>query len=64
MAEQKKKMNVSWTKFIRFVCCSGIGILPSRRSLADDVGVKLDAAVHPFLKHALDLVVEAGKLIE
>src|SRR6516162_7746426 len=57
-------MNVSWIRFIRFACCSGIGVLLSRRSLADDVGVKLDAPVHPFLKHALDLVVEAGELIE
>ena len=36
----------------------------SRPSLANHVGVKLDAAVHPFLEHALHFVVEAREAVE
>ena len=68
-------MNVSWIRFIFFlVVCQPLVspmIQPSARhsppaspSLADDVGVELDAAVDPLLEHALHLVVEAGEAVE
>ena len=59
-------MNVSWTRFIFFwlLFASASSQRSSANSLANDVGVELDAAVYPFLEHALHFVVEAGEAIE
>src|SRR6476619_5567892 len=54
-------MNVSCMTLIFF--CSAMAVSPFGR-FADHVGVEADAALHLFLEHALDLVVEAGEAVE
>src|SRR5262245_38002569 len=58
-------MNVSWIRFI-FFCSAMVSLLrvPPCDSLADGVGMELDATVHLLLVHALHFVVEAGKAVE